>query len=79
MITNSMKLCLDYDKIHHNQGLRYISKIFLNSLFEKLGHKTYLPQTRVVNNAKNFLEILRSQHLQMQNLIHLTETNNFDF
>ena len=30
---------LDYDKIHYNHGLRYISKIFLNSLFGKWGQR----------------------------------------
>ena len=38
----------------------------MNSLFGKWGQRTDLPQTRIVNDGKSFLEIVRSPHLDIQ-------------
>ena len=47
-------ITLDYDKIEHNPGLRYIAKIFLNSLFGKWGQRTDLSQTKIVFDTVTF-------------------------
>jgi hypothetical protein len=66
-------ITLDYDKIEHNPGLRYIAKIFLNSLFGKWGQRTDLTQTKVVTDTVTFLEILKAPHLQIQSVVPIGE------
>jgi hypothetical protein len=62
-------ISLDYNNIQDNPGLRYISKLFLNSLYGKWGQRTDLPQTKVVSDAMSFLELVRSPHLEIHGVV----------
>jgi len=64
---------LEYDKIGRNEGLRYISKIFLNSLFGKWGQRCDLPQTKVLTDAQEFNEIVMSPNLEIQSVVLVGE------
>ena len=66
---------LNYNSISENPGLRYIAKLFLNSLFGKFAQRTDLTQTRIVNDAKSFLEILHTPHFEVQSVLLIGENS----
>ena len=64
---------LEYDKIEYNPGLRYIAKIFLNSLFGKWGQRTDLSQTKVVTDTETFFDLLKAPHVEFQSVVPIGE------
>ena len=51
---------LDPDKISYNEGLRFISKILLNTFWGYLGMRENLPVTRYIDNYTDVIEYFTS-------------------
>jgi hypothetical protein len=49
---------LEADKIEKNPALRFIAKIFLNSLWGKLAQRSNLPKTEVVSDFDRYIKLL---------------------
>ena len=61
---------LDPDKISYNKGLRFISKILLNTLWGYLGMRENLPVTRYIDNYTDVIEYFTS------NTTRVLDSNN---
>ena len=60
-------LDIDVQKFEFNAGLRSISKLCLNSLWERFGMRTNMSQTKYVTEVSEFYEILLDDKLDNKN------------
>ena len=56
-------LDIDVEKFEFNAGLRFISKLCLNSLWGRFGMRTNMPQTEYITEVSEFYEILLDDKL----------------
>ena len=54
-------VALDQNEIRKNPALRYIAKLFLNTLWGKLAQRPNLPQTTVCNEYNDYWEIFNDE------------------
>lgn len=67
------KLAITLDTVQNNPGMKQIAKLCLNSLWGKFGQRDNLPQTKVVNDLKEFYEILLNDKLDNLSVEFVTE------
>ncbi|KAK4874279.1 hypothetical protein RN001_013639 [Aquatica leii] len=57
------------EKICKNSGMRYISKLMLNSFWGKFGQRENLTQTSIITNPREFFKLLTDPDVEVQSLI----------
>ena len=62
---------LEYDKIEKNPGLRYIAKLCLNSLWGKFGQRLNMTKSVLVNNIKDFYNVITNPQYEDFNTMEL--------
>ena len=62
---------LDYDKIEVNPGLRFIAKLCLNSLWGKFGQRLNMTKSQLVNNIKEFYDVIKNEKYEDFNTMEL--------
>ncbi|KAK4886851.1 hypothetical protein RN001_003122 [Aquatica leii] len=66
-------ISLDKSKIKSNPGLRYISKLFLNSFWGKFGQRENLTQTEIISEPHNFFQLLTDPSKQVQSILPIDD------
>ena len=61
------------DQIQVNPGLRALAKLFLNSLWGKLGQNPYLPVTEYVDCPKRFAELMFGGQVEVKHLLLISD------
>ena len=61
------------DHIQVNPGLRALAKLFLNSLWGKLGQNPYLSTTEYVDCPRRFAELMFGGHVEVKHLLLISE------
>ncbi len=62
-------VCLDSKNIELNPGLRYVAKLFLNSLWGKFGQRSNLPHTVFVKTLNDLNELMQRRDIEVSDLI----------
>ncbi len=65
---------LEYDKIKHNPGLRFISKLMLNTLWGKLGQNPNKPRTKVMNDASELYKLIKNSRIEILGELMIADT-----
>ena len=72
---NKMGINLEYDKIKYNPGLRFIGKLLINSFYGKFGQRNNLVKTIVVNNYKDYYNLLDNSLIEVKGEILINNNN----
>jgi hypothetical protein len=59
---------IDLKNVELNPGLRYISKLLLNSLWGKFGQRNNLAKSRVLKSPAEYFELLLSQAVDIRQI-----------
>lgn len=69
----NMGLKLDVSKIAFNSGLRYISKLALNSLWGKFGMRNGLSHNKIISSPSEYFNVVYDRKLTISMLIPVSD------
>lgn len=69
----NLEIDIDIAKVRLNAGLRYISKILLNSLWGKFSQRNSLTKTLVISNPSEFFELVFDDRKEISQIIPVSE------
>lgn len=64
---------LENENIMKNPGLRFIAKLMLNSLWGKLAQRPNMPQTKIIQDYKDYFDIIESEDKEIKGEYMVTD------
>jgi len=66
-------VCLDKDKLEYNPGMRFISKLCLNTLWGKFGQRSNMTQTEICKDPTSYFKLIFDDTIQVSNINFLND------
>ena len=64
---------LDYENIHHNQGMRALLKLMLNSFWGKFAQRENMPRTTYITDPCEYFDMLTSSSQQVTDVSFVSD------
>lgn len=64
---------LEQDNIMKNPGLRFIAKLMLNSLWGKLAQRPNMPQTKIIQDYKDYFDLIEDEDKEIKGEYMVTD------